>query len=242
MSTRKHLIQDLAPYVCISETCFSRNKVFFDKRQWMDHILVEHSETGFLRTNTCPLCGEKKAENEENALLNSIAKHLEEISLLALPLEVDEEGFESEDSSQPEGLEYSIFIGDLGPEVNESILKALFQHKYPSTKSAKIVSDPIPGMSCNYGFVWFTSEAEQQSALSNMQGVYAGSRPMCISTAYTTKKCEAAGAHGATDPKLGSKDHTEIKIPSETVPQYNPLCQRQCCTPYSEPTQQRGAR
>ncbi|KAF2473451.1 uncharacterized protein BDR25DRAFT_312513 [Lindgomyces ingoldianus] len=115
---RKHLIQDLAPYVCIFKTCFSRNKIFLDKRRWMDHILLEHREAGFLQTNTCPLCGDKKVEKGENALLDSVAKHLEKVSLLALPLDVDEEASESESSSQPNGN--GIEAKNPDPESNDS--------------------------------------------------------------------------------------------------------------------------
>jgi len=98
------------------------------------------------------------------------------------------------------GPEYSIFVGDLGPEVNEYALMSLFQNKYPSTKSAKIMSDPITGVSRGYGFVRFSNEADQQSALQEMQGVYAGNRPMRISTATPKNKGGAAGPHGPMMP------------------------------------------
>lgn len=93
------------------------------------------------------------------------------------------------------GPEHSIFVGDLGPEVNEYVLVSLFQNKYPSCKSAKIMTDPISGMSRGYGFVRFSEEADQQSALQQMQGVYCGNRPMRISTA--TPKNKTAGGPGA---------------------------------------------
>jgi RNA recognition motif-containing protein len=86
-------------------------------------------------------------------------------------------------------------VGDLGPEVNEYVLMSLFQNKYPSCKSAKIMSDPISGMSRGYGFVRFADEQDQQKALHEMQGVYCGNRPMRISTA--TPKNKSGGAAGA---------------------------------------------
>jgi RNA recognition motif-containing protein len=91
-------------------------------------------------------------------------------------------------SRDERGPEYSIFVGDLGPEVNEYVLHSLFQNKFPSCKSAKIMSDPISGMSRGYGFVRFTDESEQQRALTEMQGVYCGNRPMRISTATPKNK------------------------------------------------------
>ncbi|KAI9729327.1 MAG: hypothetical protein M1834_006998 [Cirrosporium novae-zelandiae] len=98
-------------------------------------------------------------------------------------------------SRDDRGPEYSIFVGDLGPEVNEFVLVSLFQNRFPSCKSAKIMTDPISGMSRGYGFVRFHDENDQQRALSEMQGVYCGNRPMRISTA-TPKNKNNAGAPG----------------------------------------------
>ncbi|KAE9986492.1 hypothetical protein EG327_004276 [Venturia inaequalis] len=95
-------------------------------------------------------------------------------------------------SRDERGPEFSIFVGDLGPEVNEYVLHSLFNGKFPSCKSAKIMSDPISGLSRGYGFVRFTEEGEQQRALTEMQGVYCGNRPMRISTATPKNKSGAA--------------------------------------------------
>lgn len=96
-------------------------------------------------------------------------------------------------SRDDRGPEYSIFVGDLGPEVNEYVLMSLFQSKFNSTKSAKIMSDPISGLSRGYGFVRFADEADQQKALTEMQGVYCGNRPMRISTATPKNKGGGGG-------------------------------------------------
>ena len=94
------------------------------------------------------------------------------------------------------GPEYSIFVGDLGPEVNEYVLVSLFQSRFPSCKSAKIMTDPISGMSRGYGFVRFSDESDQQRALTEMQGVYCGNRPMRISTATPKNKSGGGGGGG----------------------------------------------
>jgi RNA recognition motif-containing protein len=97
--------------------------------------------------------------------------------------------------------EYSIFVGDLGPEVNEYVLVSLFQSRFPSCKSAKIMTDPISGMSRGYGFVRFSDEQDQQRALQDMQGVYCGNRPMRISTATPKNK----GGPGGMPPFAGQQ-------------------------------------
>lgn len=97
-----------------------------------------------------------------------------------------------------------MFVGDLGSEVDETLLlvsvglgtyksalypsityfsQALFRQHYPSCHSAKVMTDPVSGLSRGYGFVRFRDPNEQQSALTDMNGVYCGSRPMRVSLA-----------------------------------------------------------
>ncbi|KAJ7845694.1 hypothetical protein B0H14DRAFT_2357927, partial [Mycena olivaceomarginata] len=103
--------------------------------------------------------------------------------------------------------EYSIFVGDLAPETSNSDLVAVFRNPvlglrndrapkfirpFASCKSAKIMLDPVTGVSRGYGFVRFTDEADQQRALIEMHGLYCLSRPMRISPATAKFKPPAA--------------------------------------------------
>ncbi|KAK3362359.1 hypothetical protein B0T25DRAFT_512585 [Lasiosphaeria hispida] len=102
------------------------------------------------------------------------------------------------DRRDDRGPEFSIFVGDLGPEVNEFVLVSLFQSRFPSCKSAKIMTDAMTGQSRGYGFVRFSEESDQQRALVEMQGVYCGNRPMRISTATPKTRSHQYGhGHGA---------------------------------------------
>ncbi|KAI8582798.1 hypothetical protein K450DRAFT_224842 [Umbelopsis ramanniana AG] len=87
------------------------------------------------------------------------------------------------DRREDRAPEYSLFVGDLSNEVSELMLLAIFQSRYVSCKSAKIMTDPNTGMPRGYGFVRFHDQSEQQRALIEMQGVYCGSRPMRVSMA-----------------------------------------------------------
>ncbi|KAI1336957.1 hypothetical protein F5Y15DRAFT_192082 [Xylariaceae sp. FL0016] len=89
--------------------------------------------------------------------------------------------------------EFSIFVGDLGHEVNEFVLVALFQSRFPSCKSAKIMTDQQTGQSRGYGFVRFSEEHDQQRALVEMQGVYCGNRPMRVSPATPKNRGHQGG-------------------------------------------------
>ncbi|CAK5272788.1 unnamed protein product [Mycena citricolor] len=99
---------------------------------------------------------------------------------------------------EPPAHEYSIFVGDLAPETSNSDLVAVFRNPvlglrndrvpkiirpFTSCKSAKIMLDPVTGVSRGYGFVRFTDEMDQQRALVEMHGLYCLSRPMRISPA-----------------------------------------------------------
>ncbi|KAG6877671.1 hypothetical protein C0993_005170 [Termitomyces sp. T159_Od127] len=106
-------------------------------------------------------------------------------------------------ASQQYPKEYSIFVGDLAPETSNSDLVAVFRNPvlglrndrepkfirpFLSCKSAKIMLDPVTGISRGYGFVRFTDEADQQRALIEMHGLYCLSRPMRISPATAKYK------------------------------------------------------
>ncbi|KAH7092280.1 hypothetical protein FB567DRAFT_425780, partial [Paraphoma chrysanthemicola] len=78
--------------------------------------------------------------------------------------------------------DYSISVSNLGSEVTELVLVQLFQSRYQSTTSAKIMSDPISGVSRGYGFVCFANAEDQKKAQIEMQGMYCGNHPMRIST------------------------------------------------------------
>ncbi|KAJ1559276.1 hypothetical protein HK405_011288 [Cladochytrium tenue] len=109
------------------------------------------------------------------------------------------------------GPEYSIFVGDLGQEVNDAVLMSTFQSRYESCKTAKVVTDAMTGMSRGYGFVRFSNEIEQQRAMTEMQGQYCGARPMRISAAtpknrsnsLSSPPAAALGGAGGLGPGAG---------------------------------------
>ncbi|KAK4214799.1 hypothetical protein QBC37DRAFT_439931 [Rhypophila decipiens] len=117
------------------------------------------------------------------------------------------------DRRDDRGPEYSIFVGDLGPEVNEFVLVSLFQSRFPSCKSAKIMTDAMTGQSRGYGFVRFSDETDQQRALVEMQGVYCGNRPMRISTATPKTRSHQYG-HGHN----GGPNQIAPPVPGHAAP------------------------
>ena len=66
--------------------------------------------------------------------------------------------------------EYSIYVCELDPSVNEEILCNFFKEKYNSVISAKIIIDPSTKISKGYGFVKFSDKIESEKAINEMNG------------------------------------------------------------------------
>ncbi|CAM9238147.1 unnamed protein product, partial [Choristocarpus tenellus] len=100
--------------------------------------------------------------------------------------------------------EFSVFVGDLSPEVTDAELKATFLEKYPSVLGAKVVTNPTTGSSKSFGFVRFGDENERDDALSGMNGAECCGRSIRVApatkrTGSQGKGRTQTGVH-ATDP------------------------------------------
>ncbi|KAI8470821.1 MAG: hypothetical protein J3K34DRAFT_508565 [Monoraphidium minutum] len=91
---------------------------------------------------------------------------------------------------------FSVFVGDLTPEISDFVLMEAFRQFYPSVTSAKVITDPSTGRSKGYGFVRFTSEPERDRALE-MQGFNLGGRPIRVSLATARRAAGGGGGGGA---------------------------------------------
>ncbi|XP_042903848.1 tRNA selenocysteine 1-associated protein 1 [Parasteatoda tepidariorum] len=77
---------------------------------------------------------------------------------------------------------YSLFVGDLSPEVDDLTLFDAFLAHYKTVKLAKVIYDNY-GVSKGYGFVHFASKSEYEAALIEMQNTHIGSKSVRVSTA-----------------------------------------------------------
>ena len=94
------------------------------------------------------------------------------------------------------GEEYSIFVGDLTDDVDDFSLYETFQKRYSSCKGAKVVLGN-GGISRGFGFVRFSNQSEQMSALRDMQNfVGLGGRPLRVSGATPRKEWGNRGGGG----------------------------------------------
>uniref|UniRef100_A0A3Q3WF95 tRNA selenocysteine 1-associated protein 1 n=1 Tax=Mola mola TaxID=94237 RepID=A0A3Q3WF95_MOLML len=78
---------------------------------------------------------------------------------------------------------YSLFVGDLTPEVDDGMLYEFFYNRYPTCRGGKVVLDSM-GNSKGCGFVQFPDERLQKRALEECQGaVGLGGKPLRLSLA-----------------------------------------------------------
>nr|KYP50486.1 Nucleolysin TIA-1 isoform p40 [Cajanus cajan] len=70
---------------------------------------------------------------------------------------------------------YSIFVGDLSPEVTDATLFACFS-VYPTCSDARVMWDQKTGRSRGFGFVSFRNQQDAQSAINDLTGKWLGSR------------------------------------------------------------------
>ncbi|GMH43632.1 hypothetical protein BSKO_11554 [Bryopsis sp. KO-2023] len=104
-------------------------------------------------------------------------------------------GWQNQSQEAQRTNEYSLFIGDVAPEVNDYMLMEHFKQYFPTVKSAKVITDPLTGRSKGYGFVRFMNESECDRALHQMNGSFLSSRNIRVSPA-TPRRFGGRGGMG----------------------------------------------
>lgn len=119
--------------------------------------------------------------------------------------------------------EFSVWVGDLSPEVDDYNLYRIFSNKYSSIKTAKVILDSS-GFSKGYGFVRFGTEEEQKSALYEMNGyIGLGSKPLKICNAVPKPKSSAtATATASNDASASMQNISASNAVTELSQYYDP--------------------
>ena len=73
-----------------------------------------------------------------------------------------------------EGAEFSVFVGDLGPDVTDEMLTELFKEKCSTAHNARVVVDLKTLRSKGYGFIDFTTEQDYNIAMNEVAGARCG--------------------------------------------------------------------
>lgn len=100
----------------------------------------------------------------------------------------------------PEGLrqnpsnDFSIFVGDLGPDVSEPMLYEAFNSLLPGQiKQVKVMMDISTRTSKGFGFVRFFDSGTQRRALAEANGMVVGSRAIRVGMAASSKNPANSG-------------------------------------------------
>jgi len=115
--------------------------------------------------------------------------------------------------------EFSVWVGDLSPDVDDYNLYRVFSSKYNTIKTAKVILDSS-GFSKGYGFVRFGSEDEMKDALANMNGyVGLGTKALKICNAVPKPKGAVTTTTGSststtTTYTTAAADYTQYYDPS----------------------------
>ena len=83
--------------------------------------------------------------------------------------------------------EFSIYVCELDPSVNEEILTNFFKEKFKSVINSKIIVDPSTKISKGYGFVKFSDKSESEKAILEMNGKSLNGKTMKTGTASYKK-------------------------------------------------------
>ncbi|KAK8813922.1 RNA recognition motif-containing protein [Blastocystis sp. ATCC 50177/Nand II] len=78
---------------------------------------------------------------------------------------------------------YSIYIGELEPNVTDSQLYQIFKEKYLSFCGAKIMRETGTNISKGFGFIQFRARDEAETALKQMNGYVINGKPIKLSYA-----------------------------------------------------------
>lgn len=116
--------------------------------------------------------------------------------------------------------DFSVYVGDLDPNVTDSILLEAFSSKFKSILSANVIVDSITKRSKKFGFVRFGNGEESQKAITEMNGQYLLSRPMKLNVGFKKSSMQQPGPSFGVQPYNGCG-----QTPAPTYPpayqQYN---------------------
>ncbi|BGP26575.1 polyadenylate-binding protein [Rhodotorula toruloides] len=90
---------------------------------------------------------------------------------------------------------FHLFVGDLSPEVNDSVLQKAFQ-AFGSLSDARVMWDMNTGKSRGYGFLAFRDRTDAEQAIQTMNGEWLGSRAIRVNWANQKNNQGGGGGPG----------------------------------------------
>lgn len=128
-------------------------------------------------------------------------KILNQVKLFGKPLRINKA------TSDKKNLDVgaSLFIGNLSPEADETLLRDTFSAFGTIVGHAKIARDLETGQSKGYGFVSFDNFESSDAAIDAMNGQILANKPITVGYAY--KKDGKGERHGSAAGTVSNKGH-----------------------------------
>ncbi|XP_052228857.1 nucleolysin TIAR-like isoform X2 [Dreissena polymorpha] len=151
-------------------------------------------ETPIIEKTSTPLRGDNSEPNQDPYCFVEFYDHESAAAALAAmnkrmclgrEMKVNWATSPSNVPKQDTSKHFHIFVGDLSPDIETHQLKGAFG-VFGEISDCKIIRDPQSLKSKGYGFVSFVNKQDAESAISNMNGQWLGSRP--IRTNWATRK------------------------------------------------------
>lgn len=98
---KRHLYEDLCPWMCLDPDCPSGNQVFSSRNDWIAHLSFEHQLAPYWASFGCPLCCSEIGSGK-TSITQHLGNHLEEIALGSLPMQTEPDEEEDEKSQTSE--------------------------------------------------------------------------------------------------------------------------------------------
>jgi len=129
-------------------------------------------------------------------------------------------------SSRGSREEFSIYVGDLSPEVDDNSLFKFFATTFPSCKSAKVVTEQN-GTSKGFGFVRFSAEDDAKKAISTFNltaGLGTNRIRVCKAFPKQNERSQNNMNQGAPNPYYGGDPwqqyHQQMNAYNQNMAQY----------------------
>lgn len=124
--------------MCLDLSCPYSSSTFESRDKWISHLALDHEMEPKWASAECPLCREETG-NGKIAITKHLSKHLEEVSLSALPVEVDSDA-ESENSLESSDASSSLNEGAIGGiDENGETLSVEFETELASKVFSNLV-------------------------------------------------------------------------------------------------------
>ncbi|KAF2740998.1 hypothetical protein EJ04DRAFT_112158 [Polyplosphaeria fusca] len=139
---RRHLFHDLQPYSCLLPDCIFTGSPFRDRKLWSVHLELGHGLGPNWESQHCTLCLEHTGDGK-NTILSHFARHMEDISLAALPRGIDSD-VESDSASDGENSFASEPVPVADPNDATSSRQPRLDHDKLDSKDSKSLVNARP--------------------------------------------------------------------------------------------------